>query len=127
MSYTIEEIPDPDHVFRAVHKTWFKNGLINSGKSFKFDKDGCSVAWEKYSSANKAREINSRNPPSDYGVAALIAGNIRTLDLDVLHDPLPTNRAHSLITPHRKEDEDIKEYQEMLLKQCNIVLLPGIR
>ena len=63
--------------------------------------------WERYASA--ADSLTIRKAPSDWGIASLIAGQVRAVEgQEVLHDPdpvgdparvppLPPMRAHSLI------------------------------
>jgi hypothetical protein len=60
--------------------------------SLKRDEDGLSVDLEKLTSFSK-----SIQDPRIYRLFVLIVGEVKSLGLDVVYDPIPTNIAHSLI------------------------------
>ncbi len=132
MRYTIETIPGEDIVYRALHKQFFRDGRLVSGKAFKFNEDGCSVEWAKYDSRSHARNFNKNKSEMDYGVGDMIVDDIRDTGLGLVHDPLPSerypsidNQSHSVITMRSVNREDINEYQLTLLERCKVTMLPG--
>ena len=126
--YPVESILDNDRVFRAIHKTLIRNNEIVSGKAFRFDANGCSVEWSKYSTPEKTRAFNLYKSPAEYGAAFLVTGEVRSQDMAVIHDPLPSlkvpeidNQAHSLIIPPSQNPEDIKESQIILKRLSTLI------
>jgi hypothetical protein len=93
-SWPVEEIPDPDRLFLRVHAGQLRHGKLHPG-IFKVHEDSLSVDWERYSTAEETR-LRALKDQRQTGVVALIAGIVRSIEnLQVLHDPLPSNRAHS--------------------------------
>ena len=95
-----EPIPDSALLFRRIHRVFFDvdSGRISSGA---FDGKDMSVNWDKYATAeDTATQDGSGNTVA---VASLIAGFCRSVQQEVVHDPLPegdgmpSNRAHSLV------------------------------
>jgi len=95
-----EPIPDSAFLFRRIHRVFFDfdSGRISSGA---FDGQEMSVNWEKYATAEEtAAQDAARNTVA---VAALRADFCRSVEQEVVHDPLPesdgmpANRAHSLV------------------------------
>lgn len=125
-----EFIPDEDYVLRNVHfaqyKRWNAKRIpTESDFTLRPNEDGLSVNWEKYCSLNSAflllgvqkdKNDNFRNP-SDFKILRLNVGQIRRLvsddSVDVKHNPLAINHAHSLVC---YEDEE-----EIRLKLCDLV------
>jgi hypothetical protein len=60
--------------------------------SLKRDEDGLSVDLERLTSFSQ-----SIQDPTLFRLFVLIVGEVKSLGLDVVHDPIPTNIAHSLI------------------------------
>ena len=130
--YAREQIPDAANIYRAIHEMWIENGAIKSVKAFKYDEDGVSAEWEKYTTPQRTRQFHSNNPPEKYGVCCWNAGSIRETGLMVDHDPLPNeklksidNRAHCLLHSTDPRPEDIKEFQVRLKRATKIILYPG--
>lgn len=66
-----------------------------------------STDWEKYSSPTETRARSKRQPPSEYGVAEMIAGEVRSLPgLSVVHSPVQgENRAHVDVIGDKRDPE----------------------
>jgi hypothetical protein len=62
-----------------------------------------SVDWERYSTAEQTRS-RARNPEKN-GVVAFVARDVRAIPgMEVMHEPLRDNRAHSGIHGMSRED-----------------------
>ncbi len=126
--FPIEEIPDDDIVFLRIHFCNIDFEELDEKRKLRpvaFDpkptnKDGLSVNWSKYSSAEITKEevkqqIKRRTGlpknPDDFGVVSFNVGKVRkivagTKPLAVIHQPT-RNQAHSLICdiPPRKPND----------------------
>ena len=97
-SWAVEFIPDLDHVFRRVHINFLVNWKypnIVPPNIFRSDKDGMSVNWDKYSTAQQSLGLDIEKN----GVAQLNVGQIRAdpEHLDVKHTPTFENRSHASV------------------------------
>ncbi len=127
----VEDIPNEDYVFRnihcAQHKKWKAKRTPNeSDFSLRPGEDGLSVNWDKYCSLahafilvgiQKDRNLQFRNP-AEFKIIKLNIGEVRNLstlgmEVDVRHDPLQDNKAHSLIC--------YEDAEEIRLKLCDLV------
>jgi len=89
-----EEIPNSALLFRRIHRVFFdsETGHISSGA---FDGQEMSVNWEQYASAEQtALQDSSANTEA---VVSLLTDFCRGVEQVVVHDPVPENRAHSLV------------------------------
>lgn len=113
----IEQIPGEDRFFYRIHKSYIVDGEVVPGafqERGEGTERGMSTDWEKYSTAEEARQRSKI--PADNGIAAFLAGAVRAIDLEVSHAPLPDNRAHSHIKgiPH---EEQLKTQARLKLKR----------
>jgi len=91
--FPIEEIPNADSVFMRAHKTHFRGGDLEPSV-FKAQDGAMSVDWDKYSTKEETKQRAKK--PTDNAVVSLSVGGIRKIkDLNVIHTPEPTNKAHS--------------------------------
>ncbi len=97
-----ESIPNEAELFRRVHHVHAPNGTLEPS-AFIPKKGGLSTNWGKYATADETLFTglaDTRQPPFVYGIVSLVVGDVRSLrgvdyNLDVLHTPVPENRAHS--------------------------------
>ena len=55
-----------------------------------------STDWDKYSNPLQTRDRAKASPPEENGVIQLVAGDVRQIpQQEVIHAPLPDNRAHT--------------------------------
>jgi len=132
MSWAVEDIPDEDGLFYRIHFNWTKDGKPKSN-AFRNNPDdtpsaGMSVNWEKYSTAEEARE-GARQPPDVYSVVKLIAGRVREFPNQlVVHDPIEgndlirANRAHTQVFGDKKALVDGVEVRAKLMEMYHLVL-----
>jgi len=114
------QISDEDNVLRRV-PTFLPNYVKEDGTisrmafNPKKDANGLSVDLEKLSSFEKA----SLNQPDRFRILKINVGTIRNAindGIDVIHDPIEDNEAHSLITgklSKGKQNQLIKASSEM--------------
>ena len=89
----VESIPDPDRLFMRVPLQWLPSGQLHPNV-FREIEGAISADWERYSIPRETR-LRARNP-SQSGIIELIAGEVRSIEsLEVEHEPLLSNRAHS--------------------------------
>ena len=89
----IEEIPNQGRLFLRVHINSVPNRKLHPG-IFREQGDAISVDWEKYSTAEETRR--RARVPDQNGIVALMAGDVRSIEpLEVKHEPIRINRAHS--------------------------------
>jgi len=93
-----EEIPDPDHLFMRVEKSFVRNGEIIPGafRNRPTERDGMSTDWERYSTPEQTR--NRAKVPSNNGVIELLVEDVRKVPgQTVKHTPSHelNNRAHT--------------------------------
>jgi hypothetical protein len=120
--FPIELIPDRDSVFLRAHKTRMRDGVPTGSAFTPKGNTGLSVDWEKYSTAQASREHGAI--PADNAILRMVAGDIRKIreGLDILHVPLPLNRAHSEINlPENRTDQT---QVRVLLGRIAIVQIP---
>ena len=112
-----EPIPDGDPLFYRIHKSDFVEGEIVPG-AFRERGEGAakgmSTDWEKYSTALEA--WNRSKIPADNLIVEFVVEKVREEGLEVAHDPLPDNRAHSHIKgiPHEGQ---LKVRARLMLKR----------
>ncbi len=120
MPWQIEVIPDESLLFRRVHKNLMVNGQVTIA-AFKNVQGGMSVDWNKYSTAEEARQ--RARSPQDNAVVKLVAGQVRqVLGQTVAHTPTEDNRAHSEVL-----GEKSVEVRTRLLEICEMVIPLSIR
>ena len=97
LAFQVEVIPDHSSVFMRAHRDRVKNGVARPS-AFEPHGDGLSVDWDRYSTAD-ATLSRTTNNPANSAVVQMGVGPIRAIrdGLDVIHDPLPNNQAHSLV------------------------------
>ena len=123
-----ENIPDNNCVFMRAHRQHFSLGELGHGV-FRRRKEGLSVDWDRYSTAEKTRD-RANSDPNDNAVISLLVSCIRKIQpLAVEHDPISLppekrNRAHSLIRNLPKA-ADLTEARFKLRKCAHIVIPLG--
>lgn len=114
MVFVIRKIDDDDELYRRIAPDHFKtDGTVSSGAyklKGKPDKE-ISVNLAYLSTIEKTLE----NRPN-FGVGSLIARYPREIGLEVVHDPLPDNEAHSLIkgATTKKQCSDLADNTKVL-------------
>lgn len=114
----MKEIPPKSPIYRAVSKKWWIRNDIVSPSAFLLRRESKDGNPEKELSVNTkadcSREICVAGLKDCYGELKLIAEQIRSLELDVVPNPLPTNQFHAVIInlPIYTE-ETIKEAERM--------------
>ena len=79
--------------------------------------DGMSTDWDKYSTAQQSLAL-SKNP-ADNGIVKFSVAKIRAQPyMDVEHNPLPLNRAHSLIHGVPEKGELKTKVRALLKRIC---------
>jgi hypothetical protein len=100
MSWPVEEIPDEAGLFYRVHHGFADpDGKPTPGAFHNNPKSdpnaGMSVNWDKYSTAEEARQ-GTRKPATEYAIVKLNAGKVRKLpNQTVVHEPFDDNSSHS--------------------------------
>ena len=113
-NYPKEPIPDASSLFYRIHKSFIVDGDIIPG-AFQSKVDGMSTDWDKYSTAEQSLAFSKI--PSDNGIVKFSVGLIRQQpSMDVEHDPLLHNRAHSLVHGIPQKGE-LKTKVRLLLKR----------
>lgn len=113
----IEEIAGQDRLFLRVHISLVPNHNLHPG-IFREHGNAISVDWEKYSTAEETR-LRGRLPDQN-GIVALNTGNVRAIEgLEVKHEPIRMNRAHSgihgLSVPGRLPAAESKTFRRFKL------------
>jgi len=109
-----EDIPNESFLFYRVHKNDYVDGQIIPG-AFKSRGDGMSTDWDKY--ITSLDSLMLAKDPSKNAIIKFSAGVIRSeSSMSVEHDPIETNRAHSLIIGI-PEKGDLKVKVRVLLKR----------
>jgi hypothetical protein len=96
--WEVEEIPDRDILFMRIPRVYFPDGILNTAAFHNIPKrdGGMSMDWNKYSTPRDTRRRSQQKPPEDYAIVSLEVGAVRAIpDQTVVHEPLPTNRAHT--------------------------------
>jgi len=108
MPHQVETIPEEDKLFYHISVNIF-NADFNFDDiplhAFNPQGDGkLSLNWEKYCKtpqdclSQKTERFPNGRTASTHGVGHFVASEIREIEsLDVIHSPLPENRAHSSI------------------------------
>ena len=121
-----ESIPSGSRVFMRAHRQHFLQGELDHGV-FRRRKEGLSVDWDRYSTAEDTR-TRARSDPKDNAVISLSAECIRQINpLTVDHDPISSppkerNRAHSLIK-NLPEAPELTETR-FKLRRCAKLVIP---
>jgi hypothetical protein len=116
-NYPKEPIPDSSNLFYRIHKSFIIDGDIIPG-AFQCKIDGMSTDWDRYSTAEQSLALSKI--PSDNGIVKLSVRSIRQYpSMDVDHDPLPANRAHSLVHGI-PENGELKTKVRLLLKRISV-------
>ena len=113
-----EIIPNEDHLFYRLHKSFIVDGEVLPGafqERGEGEQRGMSTDWEKYSTADEAL-LRSKNP-AENGIVVFAAGEIRSVaSLEVAYTPLHDNHAHSHIKGIPQEKQ-LKTQARFLLKR----------
>lgn len=106
-AWAVEAVPDSDHLYMCVHRTWVKpNGTVSVG-AFKNHGHGMSTDWSKYATPEETR--SRHKSPLDNAVVAFLVGDVRIIPgQGVEHSPLPENRAHTDITGDKDEEARVR-------------------
>lgn len=115
--WPVEDIPDADHLYMRVHRTWFKPSGDISLRAFANHGAGMSTDWSKYSTPEQTRD-RGRTPPSN-AVVRMNVGDIRAMPgQSVAHSPQDGNRAHADVLGEKDEEA------RMLLRRRATIVLP---
>jgi hypothetical protein len=95
VSWPIEDIPDSDMLYRAVHVEDIRASGEFKPNGFKRHKRGVSMDWSKYSTPEETQHRRKDKPASQFRVAYLRIKLVRGAGFVVEHDPLIDNRAHT--------------------------------
>ena len=94
--WPIERIPDAGRLFYRVPAAALLGGDKLGPNVFRSTEGTMSCDWEKYSTPEETR-LRARNP-DNHGIVTLVAGQVREIEhLQVVHEPLSNNRAHSSV------------------------------
>lgn len=114
--WQVEQVPDGDFLFTAVHEMWFRDGAILPG-AFKNHGDGMSTDWSKYSTARKTQQ--RRSQPEKNAVVQLSVQRVRAIPRQrVEHTPFQDNQAHTDV--FGEKDTEVR----ILLRRAADVILP---
>lgn len=91
-NFPSEHIPDEENLYYRIHKVFFKDNAIQPS-AFTDKGNGMSMDWQKYSTPEES-QIRSK-VKADNGIVSFSASAIRSLNLNLIHSPSKTNRAHS--------------------------------
>lgn len=137
-----EEIGDDQTLYRRVPNAhWFNNRgevapswRLIANVASKRGEQKLSFDWSKYSTAKNTacRMSNSEEQAlAKYGVLQCFAGSLRRNGVEVCHDPLDDNRAHSEVFKHPLENNRFPTHIEDAIRDCldpaknnNAVALP---
>jgi hypothetical protein len=128
--WPVESIPSGDTIYRRAHKQKFKNGEAQPS-AFELT-DGMSTDWEKYSTAQQARQRAAK--PIANGVVSLRVGDVREISpLTVDHSPIrpgsTTPDARGLAVAPNRAHTDVNgpntpEIRDKLSKIAKLEILP---
>jgi len=124
----VEIIQDADHLYRRIHVTFMQyedRADIVSPSSFRFLNNMLDCDWSKYTSAEKALE-RSRDPKANYLVKIKVEDLRKNQYLEVVHDPMPLHKSHSIILikkPHINKSF-IRSLRLFLSKISEVVIHP---
>jgi hypothetical protein len=97
----LEEIADEDELYRRLSKLSHikRNGKVSSAafKRNKKPENSISVDFAKLTTPQEALARIGEDRKEQFVLGVLVAGYARSIGFCVRHDPLPDNRAHSLI------------------------------
>lgn len=97
----LEEIADEDELYRRLSKLSHikRNGKVSSAafKRNKKPENSISVDIAKLTTPQEALARIGEDRKEQFVLGVLVAGYARSIGFCVRHDPLPDNRAHSLI------------------------------
>lgn len=94
--WPIEVIPNNSRLYYRIHQTFIRNGkMVPSVFKERGEGESCGMStdWEKYSTPEESR--NRAPIPEKNGIVSFIAGNLRDVNLEVIHAPSNHNRAHT--------------------------------
>lgn len=88
------EILDDDELYRRIHPNFWKpDGTVSSAMFKQRGGDGLSVDFAKLTTIDQTLDGYS-----SFGLASIAVRVPRQLELEVLHDPLPDNYAHGIVS-----------------------------
>jgi len=128
MTWPIEIIPDSDFLYRRIHSSiLISSQNENDIPPFAFkDNNGISTDWNKYSTPEESQYRASE--PEKNGIIQIKVALIRLYkNLTIVHAPLPSNRAHSLINglkSYKKEDQT--DIRKRLARSAEWIIKPKI-
>ena len=91
-----EIIRDEDYLYRRIHVTFMRGEDRIGSSSFRFLNNMLDCDWGKYTSAEKALE-RAKDPEANYLVKIKVKDLRKHQYLDVIHDPVPFHKSHSII------------------------------
>jgi len=105
-----------------AHKTNIRDGLPTPG-AFSPHDGSTSVDWQKYSTATATRK-RTTNPPENYAVVTVNVGDVRAIEnwLDVKHEPLDDNQAHSGINVPEEDGPEKTRIRLELSRIADVVI-----
>ena len=105
MPFSVEEIPNEDHIYYRIHRNLIKDQEVIP-YAFRNVVSGMSTDWSKYSTPEESR--NRARIPSENGIIVLNVGEVRAIPSQtVIHTP-SDNRAHSEVFGNKTQKVRIK-------------------
>jgi hypothetical protein len=80
-----EDIPNPDVLFMRVHRQYVNDGNLQPGV-FRDREGAMSTHWKKYCQRAEDARLMAKKP-EDNGVVSMVAGDVRSVPLGVVHTP----------------------------------------
>ena len=99
--FEVEEIPNDHDLYMRIHKTFYKDGILQPGV-FRKHGEGMSTDWNRYSTPVETQLRAIRNPMNN-GIIRLNVGATREIpNQTVKHTPEDNNRAHTDVFGEKK-------------------------
>jgi len=123
----VEIIRDEDYLYRRIHVAFMRGEDRINPSSFRFLNNMLDCDWNKYISAEKALE-RAKDPDANYLVKIKVEDLRKHQYLDVVHDPMPFHRSHSiiLITKPQINKSFIHRLRIFLSKISEVVIYPPL-
>ena len=110
--WPVETIPDEDHLYMRVHRTQIDPDGEPYPHAFKnqpTETDGMSTDWDRHGNPASTQK-GARHPPEEYAIIRLPVGATRAIPQQtVVHEPLPSNRAHTEVFGPKKKPTEVRE------------------
>jgi hypothetical protein len=101
-----DNIPDGDLIYHRVHKTHFKDDVLNLRLVFKDIGGAMSTDWAALSTPQESQ--NRGKIPADNGVLGMNVGKVRAIPHEVRHEPSAANISHTNVYGEKTDKALIK-------------------